>query len=63
MNPSAVGSSTANDSTSVCCCEASVRRGEKGTFISYPVFFAACSTAALPPKTTQVSKRDLFPPD
>ncbi len=60
MNPSAVGSSTANDSTSVCCCEASVRPGEKGTFTSYPAFFAACSTAVLPPKTIRSASETFF---
>jgi hypothetical protein len=51
-NPSAVGSSTANVSTSVCSCEASVRPGANGTVISCPAFFAARSTAAHPPRTT-----------
>ncbi len=32
--PSARGSSTANDSTSVCSCAASVRPGMKGTVTS-----------------------------
>ena len=64
MNPSAVGSSTANEVTSVCSCEASVRPGEKGTFTSCPAFFAASSTAAEPPRTIRsASETFFFPPD
>jgi hypothetical protein len=63
MNPSAVGSSTANDSTSVHSCKASVRPGEKGTFTLCPAFFAASSTAAQPPSTIRSASETFFPPD
>ena len=61
-NPSAVGSSTANDSTSVCSCTASVRPGEKGTSTSCPACFAARSTAAHPPRTITSASETRFPP-
>ena len=58
-----VGSSTANDSTSVCSCEASVRPGANGTVTSCPASFAACSTAAQPPRTIRSASETLLPPD
>ena len=58
-----VGSSTANDSTSVCSCEASVRPGANGTVTSCPAFFAACSTAAQPPRTIRSASETFLPPD
>src|SRR6266851_1566886 len=63
MNPSAAGSRTANDSTSVHSCEASVRPGEKGTFTSCPALFAASSTAAQPPRTIRSASETFFFPD
>jgi hypothetical protein len=33
-----------NECTSVCCCEASVRPGEKGIFTLCPALFAASSS-------------------
>jgi hypothetical protein len=55
MNPSACGSRTANDSTSVCSCDASVRPGEK----EHHKLTSICScfsNSALP----QVSYRNMF---
>ena len=57
--PSANGSRTANDSTSVCCGDASVRPGVKGTVTAWPPFFAACSIPA-PPASTIRSAIDTF---
>ena len=61
--PVGTGSSTANDSTSVCSCDASVRPGVKGTVTSWPAFFAACSTPAQPPRTIRSASETFFPPD
>ena len=61
--PSAAGSSTAKDATSVCSCEASVRPGVKGTFTVTPAAFAACSTPAHPASTMRsASEICFFPP-
>jgi hypothetical protein len=49
--PSASGSSTSKDSTSVCACVASPRPGAKGTSPSKPAALAACSMPTLPPST------------
>ena len=49
--------------TSVCSCEASVRPGVKGTFTSWPAFFAAASTAAQPPSTIRSASETFLPPD
>ena len=51
------------NATSVCSCDASVRPGEKGTFTSWPAFFAAASTAAQPPRTIRSASETFFPPD
>ena len=48
--------------TSVCSCEASMRPGVKGTFTSWPPFFAACSTAATPPSTIRSASETFLPP-
>ena len=56
------GSSGANDSTSVCSCEASVRPGVNGTSTSTPASFAACSTAAQPASTIRSASETCLPP-
>ena len=61
-NPSAIGSSTANDSTSVCSCDASMRPGVNGTCTSKPAFLAAASTAAEPPSTIRSASETRFFP-
>ena len=61
-NPSASGSSTANDSTSVWSCDASVRPGAKGTCTLWPASFAAFSTAAHPPRTITSASETFFLP-
>ena len=40
-----------------------MRPGEKGTFTSWPAFFAASSTAAQPPRTIRSASETFFPPD
>ena len=40
-----------------------MRPGEKGTFTSWPAFFAAASTAAQPPRTIRSASETFFPPD
>ena len=42
---------------------ASVRPGVNGTVTSYPAAFAACSTAAHPPRTIMSAREIFFPPD
>ena len=58
-----MGSRTANDSTSVCSCEASMRPGVKGTVTAWPAFLAACSTAAQPASTIRSASEIFLPPD
>ena len=60
--PSASGSRTAKDSTSVCACDASVRPGTKGTVTSCPACFAAASMAAPPASTIRSASEILLPP-
>jgi hypothetical protein len=52
----------AKECASVCSCEASVRPGAKGTLTSWPAFFAASSTAALPPRTMRSASETFLPP-
>ena len=40
-----------------------MRPGEKGTFTSWPAFFAAASTAAQPPRTIRSASETFLPPD
>ena len=47
--------------TSVCSCDASVRPGENGTVTSWPASFAACSTAAHPPRTITSASETFVP--
>ena len=63
MNPSCLGSRGANESTSVCSGEASVRPGANGTATSRPPCLAACSTAAQPPSTIRSASETRLPPD
>ena len=39
-----------------------MRPGENGTRTSWPAFFAACSTAAHPPRTIRSARETFFPP-
>jgi hypothetical protein len=54
-----VGSSTANDSTSVCSCDASVRPGVNGTVTSWPASGRLLDRGA-PAEHDQVGQRDLL---
>ena len=58
-NPSACGSRTAKESTSVSACVASVRPGVNETSTLTPAAFAAASIAAQPPRTMR-SASDTF---
>ncbi len=60
--PSTTGSSTANDSASVCSCVASARPGRNGTSTSWPAALAACSIAAAPPRTIRSASETFLPP-
>ena len=40
-----------------------MRPGANGTVMSCPAFFAACSTAAHPPRTIRSASETFFPPD
>ena len=56
IKPSAMGSRSLKELTSVCSCIASPLPGLKGTLILFPAFFAAFSIPTEPPKTIKSAK-------
>ncbi|OQC04170.1 MAG: hypothetical protein BWX79_02546 [Alphaproteobacteria bacterium ADurb.Bin100] len=60
--PSACGSSTAKEATSVCASVASVRPGVNGTSTTWPAAAAADSTPALPASTIRSASDTCLPP-